>query len=65
MDKLVRSVICVSDLGLDYIMDICERAVHVYRELREGNPRKFVNYLTGEKCDLIFSQDTIVRNVGT
>jgi aspartate carbamoyltransferase catalytic subunit len=58
MDKLVRSVISVSDLDLDYIKDICERAVHVYRELREGNRRKFVNYLTGEKCDLIFSQES-------
>ncbi len=58
MDRPVRSVICVSDLGLDYIADICERAVSVYRELREGNPRKFVNYLAGEKCDLIFSQES-------
>ena len=58
MDKTVRSVICVSDLHRDYIIDICERAVDVYRELREGNPRKFVNYLAGEKCDLIFSQES-------
>ena len=58
MSSPVRSVTCVNDLNSDYIEDICDRATKVYRELREGDARQFVNYLTGVKCNLIFSQES-------
>jgi aspartate carbamoyltransferase catalytic subunit len=45
-------------MSKEYVLDIVERAARVYRELREGNPHKFENYLTGGKCNLVFSQES-------
>ena len=52
----VRSVTSIKDLNLSYITDICDRAISVYREIREGNPKAFKNYLTGDRCNLLFFQ---------
>lgn len=58
MKKLVRDVTCVNDLDKFYIEEIAGRAGKIFRELREGNPHKFANNLTGEKCVLLFAQES-------
>ena len=56
--KYVRSITSVNDLNLNYITDICDRAICVYREIREGNPNTFKNYLAGDRCNLLFFQSS-------
>jgi len=58
MKKLVRDVTCVEDLDKPYIEKIADSAEKIFRELREDNSHKFANNLTGEKCVLLFSQES-------
>ncbi|MFH1427482.1 MAG: hypothetical protein ABIG60_03050 [Patescibacteria group bacterium] len=59
MGEIIRDVTGVNDLNKMYIKEIVNSAIEIYRELREGDAKKFSNNLTGSKCIVTFLQESL------
>ncbi len=58
MKKLVRDVISVNELNPAYVHDITDRAVQTYMEIRNGKAQKYINYIAGSTCCVVFWQES-------